>query len=508
MNSILINTKENILIKRMYQLIVILLISLIVVQTSCKKFVEVPPPVGSITENTVYASDATAISALTTLYSSMNTNPIQGAEYSGSIALFAGLSADEYNLSSSISSPIYLNYYHNKLTQSNMPTSGSEHWAPLYNFIFKCNAAIDGLSASAGLTPAVKQQLLGEAKFMRAFFYFYLVNLFGDVPLALATDPAINTLLPRTPKTQVYNQIVADLKEAISLLSVNYLDETLLKTTNERIRPTKWAAGAMLARVYLYTNDYANAEEQATAVINNIELYNLLPLNDVFLKNSREAIWQIQPTDVGFNTLEARTLIIPATGPTITTLTQPVYLSNFLLHSFESGDQRAVYGNWIDTTIYSLTPTLLDTVAYPYKYKLNNLDPGITSSGNMQEYFMVLRLAEQYLIRAEARAQQNNIVGAQSDLNVIRSRADLPNTMAGDKTSLLEAILHERQVELFSEWGYRWFDLKRSTKIDIVMSVITPQKAIGTAWQSYQQLYPLPLSELQAAPNLVQNPGY
>ncbi|NII25844.1 RagB/SusD family nutrient uptake outer membrane protein [Pseudoflavitalea sp. X16] len=476
--------------------------------SSCKKLVDVPAPTNSIAENNVYSSDATAISVLTALYSSMNektiTNPIQG---NGSIALHTGMSSDELTLYSGVTDQVYLAYYQNALQVNIPPGSGYNHWAPLYHYVFKSNAAIKGLSASKSLTSAVKQQLLGEAKFMRAFFYYYLVNLYGDVPLAVTTDPQNNSMLARLPKEQVYLQIIADLKDAQELLSADYLNQTLLSSTTERVRPIRWAAAALLARVYLFTEDYAKAETQASTVINNTALYTLPALNDVFLKNSQEAIWQLQPTDIDFNTVEAQTLIIPPTGPSLGTVDNPVYLSNNLLSSFESGDQRAVHGNWVDTTIFNITPTTYDTVAYAYKYKINT-SPGITSAADMTEYFMMLRLGEQFLIRAEARTQQNNIVGAQSDLNAIRVRAGLPNTAANDKTSLLAAILHERQVELFSEWGHRWLDLKRTRNVDKVMNVVTPQKASGAPWKSHQQLYPIPLSDLQSSPNLAQNTGY
>jgi len=476
--------------------------------SSCKKLVEVPPPTDAIAENNVYTNDATAISVLTALYSSMNVKDINPVQGTGSIALYTGMSSDEFTLYSGITDQTSLAYYQNALQVNVPPGSGSSHWAPLYNYIFKCNAAIEGLNASTGLTPVVKQQLLGEAKFVRAFFYFYLVNLYGDVPLALTTDPKVNTQLARAPKAQVYQQMIADLKDAQNLLSTNYLDASLLSTTTERVRPTQWAADGLLARIFLYTGDWVNAEAQATAVINNATLFSLVALNSVFLKNSQEAIWQLQPTDINFNTTEAQTLVIPATGPsTGAFIDNPVYLSSNLLKSFEPGDQRGVYGNWVDTVSFQATTTTYDTIVFPYKYKVNT-SPGVASATDMTEYFMMLRLGEQYLIRAESRAEQNNIAGAQSDLNNIRIRAGLSNTTVGDQASLLGAILHERQVELFSEWGNRWFDLKRTGNIDVVMSVITPQKAGGAQWNSYQQLYPLPLSDLQQAPNLAQNAGY
>jgi hypothetical protein len=381
----------------------------------------------------------------------------------------------------------------------------------LYRTLFNCNAAIEGLNSSQAnaLTFAVKKQLLGEAKFMRGFLFFYLVNEFGDIPLVLSTDPKVNSQLGRSSASKVYEQIVSDLKDAENNLSDKFLDVRLLSTTNERVRPTKWAAAALLARVYLYTKNYLGAELEATTVINNSTDFILVPLNSVFLKNSQEAIFQIQPTDLNFNTQEGRTLIIPVSGPTAGSITtNPVYLSKSLLNSFETGDKRAVCGNWIDTTIYKKTSTTLDTVAFPFKYKVNT-SIGVNSVDGLQEYFMVLRLGEQYLIRAEARAMLGNTGGAQTDLNAIRNRADLGNySGATDQASLLAVILNERRHELFSEWGQRWFDLKRTGKIDEVMSVVTPIKANGVPWKSYQQLLPIPVSEILLNQNLTQNSGY
>jgi len=98
------------------------------------------------------------------------------------------------------------------------------------------------------------------------------------------------------------------------------------------------------------------------------------------------------------------------------------------------------------------------------------------------------------------------LLDAQADLNAIRTRAGLPNTIASTQPALLTAIQHERQVELFTEWGHRWLDLKRTGNIDAVMTIICSQK--GSSWSSYQQLYPLPLVDIQMDPNLVQNIGY
>ncbi len=97
---------------------------------------------------------------------------------------------------------------------------------------------------------------------MRSFFYFYLVNLFGDAPLVMTTDYKGNAPLARTPKQMIYKQLISDLKEAQELLSVEYLDGSLQKyqDISDRVRPTKWAATALLARIYLYNENYSDAE--------------------------------------------------------------------------------------------------------------------------------------------------------------------------------------------------------------------------------------------------------
>lgn len=497
-----------------YDRVVLIGISIlfVFVQMSCKKMVEIPAPSNSIAENNVFTNDVAAISAVNGIYVNMcNAN---GGAFTGnsSLSLYTGLSADELTLYSGGINSNRFAYYVNALTVTGTPVAGSELWTALYKFVFYCNAAIEGLTSSQSdaLTLLIKKQLLGEVKFLRGFFYFYLTNLYGDVPLVMSTDTKANTVLTRSPIEQVYKQIIQDLNDAKELLSPVYLNETLLATSLERIRPTKWAAMAMLARVYLYSGDYANAELESSNVIANL-LFNLSSLNNVFLKKSlgnNEAIWQVQPTQVGWNTLEALTYVITKTGPN---LTKPVYLSKQLIGAFEPGDLRAKPKNWIDTI------TVLGTFyCFPYKYKTNiTSDPSInatTGSANMKEFLMMLRLGEQYLIRSEARAQLSNLIGAIEDLDKIRDRAGLTLIASSNpnisKAELLNEILHERQVELFTEFGHRWLDMKRTGNVDAIMSVVTPLKTNGANWQSYQQWYPLSQFELENAPNLQQNIGY
>jgi hypothetical protein len=460
----------------------------------CKKLVEVDPPITSTTGESVYKDNTTAISALTSIYIDLSqASNSSFATGKTSLSLLCGLSADEFTLySGNSATDAKTFFYKNGLFANTTGSPGSDFWGPTFSIVYRCNDAIERINKSTDLNPAVKKQLLGEAKFIRAFCYFYLVNLYGELPLILTTDYKINATLSRSSKSSIYDQIKIDLKEAQDLLADNFLDGTLLKTTTERVRPSKWAAAALLSRAYLYTGDWANAEAQATSVINNVTLFDTTSLNNVFIKNSKEAVWQLQPVNSGWNTEDARLFILTSSGPNNQ---NPVYVSNSILNEFENGDLRK--DNWINSMTAAGT-----TYYYPFKYKKATFNLPVT------EYLMVLRLAEQYLIRAEARAQSNNLSGSQSDINVIRKRAGLANTNASDKATLLSAILHERKVELFSEWGHRWLDLKRTGTIDAVMNIITPLKASGAPWKSYQQLYPLALQEVHNDPNLSQNQGY
>lgn len=468
----------------------ILFLIFILTTVSCKKLVEVNPPITSLTGLNTYSNDATATSVLTGIYGSIGS----GGVYTGTtgISLRCGLSADELTLSSNAFSGTNQQLYQNNLS-AQVDLSPS-YWTDYYRRLLAVNSVLEGLKGSKSLTPAVKNQLLGEAYFLRAFFHFYLVNFYGDVALMTTSDWRVNAVVSRTSKALVYQQIISDLKEAQNLLTENYLDGSL-QPYSERVRPNKWIATALLARVYLYTGDnWANAEEQATLVINNNALYSLVTLDEAFSKNNSEAIWQVQYVDDGRNT-EGFHFILTSTP----NFTRPTYISNFLLNAFEPGDNRKT--EWIRS--YASGTNIF---YYPFKYRKQN-DP------NSSEYLMILRLAEQYLIRAEARAQQNNLTGAIDDLDKVRQRAMLPLigvTNSGiSKTALLDTILHERQVELFTEWGHRWFDLKRTERIDAVMTTVLPVKRPGFIWNTNWQLYPINQSQINLNPSLApNNPGY
>lgn len=461
-------------------------LSFLLICSSCKKFVEVDPPSTSLTGAVVYQDDVTAIAVLNGLYSQMMFNSTLSG-ISG-ISVKTGLSADELAIWPSSTNASLQSFYSNSLSAQ----QSTGIWEGLYNYIFTVNSVLEALKNSSNLSQSVKVQLEGEAKFLRAFCYFYLANLYGSVPLQTKTDWRINSIISRSSVADIYQQIIVDLKESQSLLNEKYLNGSLQLYTSsiERVRPTKWAATALLSRVYLFKGEWSNADIEATKLITRTTDFDTVALNNVFVKNSKETIWQLQPVINNQNTQDGSIFILPSGGPSNSF---PVYLNNILVNEFEPNDLRKI--NWTNNVTVGSVKYF-----YPFKYKLG----GGTTPGS--EYLMIFRLGEQYLIRAEARAQQNQVLQSQQDLNIIRKRAGLSNTSANDKTTLLSAIEHERQIELFTELGHRWLDIKRTNRVDQIMAIAAPLK--GGTWNSSFQLYPLRSEDIRLNPNLTQNSGY
>jgi len=486
--------------------------------TGCSKLIEIAPPSSTITTGQTFSSNELTESAIAGMYTQLiNSSGATELFTNGGLTLNAGLSADELVAASGTNDYLHYPYQSNNLAnEDDFVTKGI--WRLAFRTIYTANSIIEGVAASKSefLDDSTRRQATGEAKFIRAFTYFYLTNLFGDVPLVLSTDYQVNATMPRTPQAQVYQQMVNDLNDAAQVLPADYKF-----AKSERIRANKYAAKALLARVYLYQQDWANAAAQADSVIGNSQYGLVQKLTDVFLANSREAILQFSP-DVTTLTYGARTLDAYNFVPIVrlsqfppeywpiftdsasfdaTSYVPKFYLTASLPASFEGGDKRR--SQWIDSVPTPTTaPYFGHLIYFPAKYPEDALSSA--SGTKLARYYMVLRLGEQYLISAEAKAQLGDIGGAQTALNAIRSRAGLKGTSANTKEDLLDAILRERRSELFVEWGHRWLDLKRTGNATMVLSTI-PEKQ---PWKDYQLLYPLPLAELIASPALKQNPGY
>ncbi|NLR62239.1 RagB/SusD family nutrient uptake outer membrane protein [Chitinophaga polysaccharea] len=454
--------------------------------SSCRKLVEIGPPTTQVGLDQAFASDATATSAVLGIY---NASATRDALFP--LSEMPGLSANE--LQNNVSSPAFDEFKTNSIAITNSVVQ-QVLWGYPYSTLNQANTMLNGITRSTTLSSSVKNQLTGEIKVWRAFTLFYLVNMFGDVPLPITDDPIKNATLARAPATEVWVQIIKDLTEAQTVLTDAY--PAALRT-----RINRQTANALLARVYLYQKQWANAEAAANAVINS-GLYSLNKnLNTTFSNSSNEVIWQLATLNgisTYMNNRDANGGSYTATPGSVPAVT----LTDTLYNSMEPGDLRKA--NWIAATDIGSKNYKVIT-----KYKITSLPAG-ASTGN--EFNVMLRLAEQYLVRAEARAQQGNLAGAIADVDTIRSRAGLPmldNSVT--QPNLLLAVEQERKAELFGEWGNRWFDLKRTpstsgggkTRADDVIGGMRP-----ATWASTDILYPIPDAQRVANPALTQNQGY
>lgn len=453
----------------------IVLISIILQACS---LLTVDVPLDKAAGRQVFENTDSAVAAITGIYEGIasTTN-----FFCGGASVYAGIYTDEL-VYTGLSVPI-VEFSNSTLTSGNT-TLETIFWNNSYYFIYRANACIEGLTASQAMDAPLRDQLMGEAKFLRALLYFHLIHYFDEVPLITSTDQSINERMPRTQLAKVKEVILSDLRDARQLLSPAY-------PTSERARVNKWCAAALLARFYLYENNWVQAEEEATAVINS-GLYRLVSPDSVFLVSSKEAILQVQPVIKRYHTLDGL-LFIPSGN-----MRPGFTLTSSLMKAFEAGDKRKA--NWIATKNLNGV-----SYAYPFKYK-KRLDA--SADVKPSEYTVLLRLAELYLIRAECNAIMDQLPAAISNIDVVRRRAGLPliaNTHAGtgiNAAELLEVIQRERRTEYFAELGHRWMDLKRTGKID---SVMTPLKK---GWKSTGAFWPIPAAQIALNSFLVQNPGY
>jgi hypothetical protein len=439
----------------------------------CDNFVDIDLPKSQLNSSDVFQDKATADAAMTNIYAKIrDTGLLTGGMEGMSHQL--GNYTDELTFYGNASATTK-NFYTNSLLVTNRNVA--DWWNFTYNQIYDANALYEGVHNSTALATEDKNRLKGEALFVRALLHFYLVNLYGNIPYIVTTDYTQNSRVYRLTENEVYIKIKTDLTTAIELLPEKYYSA-------ERVRPNKFVAHALLSRVDLYMGLWDEAANEASAVLNNT-IYSLQTNLDVsFLKDSPATIWQFSSSASGNNTIEATTFIFNSGPPPNSALSQK------LIESFEAGDKRKT--QW--------TTAITDgneTWFYPSKYKQNE------NTGSSTEFSIVLRIEEQYLIRAEARARQGDLIGAKEDLNSIRNKAGIGETKAVSQQEIIDAVLRERNVELFTEFGHRFFDLKRTNNLDTVLISVKP------GWNSYERQLPLPQAELLLNPNLLpQNTGY
>jgi hypothetical protein len=359
-------------------------------------------------------------------------------------------------------------------------------WEAIYNTVYVSNFILERLPAITGITSSQRDAFMATAHFLRGYSYFVGVKTFGPIPMVLTTDIATNRNIPRASSDDVLAQVLEDYNFALGKLPAKgenpgYASESAVR--------------AALARFYLYQGDWANAESYASSVISTNRYTLEASFVNVVKKDfPTESILEVAYTltddpgtngSIGLNNLfVGRREVVPS-NQVVVALASP-----------ESGNQTAADSIGRFSSI---------------KFNIQNLK-GNDNGWSVAKYgtgdednnnVYVFRLSELYLIRAESRAQQNNIAGAVSDINVLRKRAHAPFVKSVTKGQLIQIIEDERRYELAFE-GHRWYDLVRTGRAAAVMS------AFSANWSDTYERWPIPQREIQNNPALVgnQNPGY
>lgn len=379
-------------------------------------------------------------------------------------------------------------------------------WAIPYTVIKNANFVLSQLPSTL-LSDANNKALMAEVRFLRGYAYFNLVQLFGDVPLRKApVEDFSQVQLPRSSQADVYKFILEDLA---------YAEANLPETTAQQGRVYKTVATALLARVYLttagnplnITANYQLAKDKALAVINSGKFSLVSDYSKVFhnVAYTSESIWEkLFFSTTGGNGFQS--LTSTATGYL------PILVpSTWFINSFAAGDQRKVWGiqqNYVDPNGKTLAP---------FFHKFVNTDfinaKVLPSGAGILNYSIpLIRLAEMYLIAAEAENEINGPANAYQYVNQVRKRArvdkadptNVPDLKDLTKASFKDAVLLERKWELHLE-GLAWFDLKRTNTLSRIQTIrgtdlIHP---IG----AYNQTWYIPDVEIQNN-NIAQNPAY
>lgn len=450
--------------------IIILVISALI-NYSCEDYLEVDTPKDEIPHSEIFESETTAIAATTSLYANLRDKTLLTGSFGMSMVM--GYYSDEFDYHHFPGQPIEA-FYNHQILDNNLNVESI--WKNSYELIYQCNSVIEGLDSSITLDADFKDPLIGEALFVRSLVYFYLINLFGDVPYITDTDYLLNQSVSRDNTELVYDSIIQDLLNSKAKLSENYISQ-------ERVRANKFVVSALLSRVYLYRGEWSKALHEANFVMSSNQYY-LEELDLEFLKESKSTILSLKPYPEGENTKEGAMYLFESGTPLY------LAINAGFVNSFAPNDLRKE--KWINEVV---TDNQIYYVPYKYKEKAN--------TGISKEYSIAFRLSEIYLIAAESNAHLGNLNESLIFLNKIRERAGLPPLSSSSQVEIMENIINERKFEFFSEHGHRWFDLKRTGQAADVIGSIKPN------WHPKNILLPIPISEILMNPNLLpQNSGY
>ncbi|WP_027379074.1 RagB/SusD family nutrient uptake outer membrane protein [Chryseobacterium daeguense] len=437
---------------------------------SCEKMLEVDLPENQMLSETVFQDAQTANSVLSGLYAGLwEASPIAGDQSGRILSLYTD-DLTYYAVNATNGLPEISN---NTLIDTNQFVSSV--WSAAYQKIYVSNSIIEGLNSSSSISAAEKNRMTGEALTIRSLLFFYLQQIYGDIPYPVTTNYQINQSITKTNSEEVLQRIESDLTEAVELLPDQY-------RSAERIFINKKTAQLMLAKVQMQRSRYAEAESNLKAVIQS-PLYQFQnDITKVFLKSGTHIIWQLKPKNSGDPVREATLYYFANVAPS------SMSLSPALVSSFQTGDLRKQH--WMAAVIVAGT-----TWYRAEKYKAR--------SANTTENSIVFRLEEAYLLLAESLAKQNKTAEALPYINPIRQRAAQPLLASSvSQNTLLDEILKENRKEFFTEMGHRFIDLKRAGQLNTLQTT-------KPNWKDFHKVWPLPQKELLMNPNMnPQNTGY
>jgi len=352
-------------------------------------------------------------------------------------------------------------------------------WALYYNTILRCNKIISQ-AEGIDMNEALKQQYIGESRFIRALTYFNLVRFWGNVPIVLKPiSPEEALKIGRSEISEVYAVIEEDLIAAVEYLPESYND-------NDIGRATSGAAKSLLGKVYLTQNKYSEAKSILSQVLNK---YSLLDsINDVFdvaNKMNAEVIFAIRFNKEVIGEGHSSWFAVSDVSTS--------HISDYLLNSYSANDKRK---------------SLVEYSQVGTGFVLNKFyDLQSSTTKKVGNDYIILRYSDVLLMYAEALAEEGDLNNALNYLNMVHQRAGLPEILSSelpDIQSMKEALLKERKLEFPLE-GKIWFDLIRTG------TAISEIAKIGITIQEYQLIYPVPHTEVEKINNdniFPQNPGY
>ena len=471
------------------------LLSLIFFFSGCDDLLQEKPR-SVISPEQFFNTDAEAITAVNGVYSRFSTTFM----YQWDFGYWSDLGTDLARPTGGRESTFPFHTY--LMSPANLPnTANADHWRNLYRTVGDANLVISRVSDNSKISEPIRKRVVGEAKFLRAYCYYWLTCIWGDVPMWLneLNVDEIGGAIERTPVGSVRDQMIIDLKESAEGLPVVY-------PAAERGRVTKWAAKILLCKYYLWQKDWQNARDVANDIITNSP-HRLQPeFKDIFgIANeyNPENIWELDFTltthpSIKTDRFVPRQIDEPViagynfTGFGLTTSAKE------FVDSFHPNDKRKPLYSWngangITTKFWYIT-----------KFIQWN-EP----RGNSGLNVLIFRLADAYLMYAEAENQINGpSSSAYARINAIRSRAGVPVLENLSKDQFQNAIMNERKWELAFEYHRRW-DLIRWGKLEEAVKSLSGTNPEGAQnIKPHHVLAPIPPEEIIKNPALTQNPGY